>query len=105
MKRLWMAMLLSCSASLGAAEKADFTLKWQAEKNQATDPIQLLREGDNKWVQSPSSFSMREQKSRQPDMFGRVDKAHRLRYIDPNFSSFNSDEGYSDYVKGGSKEY
>lgn len=52
--------------------------------------MQLLREGDNKWVQFSSSFNMREQKSRQPDMFGRVDKAHRLRYIDPNLSSFIS---------------
>lgn len=78
MKRLWMTILLSCSASLGAVEKADFTLKWQAEKHQATGPIQFLRERDNKWVQSPFSSSIRKQNPGQPDMFSRVDKAHRL---------------------------
>ena len=103
MKRLWMTMLLFCSVSSGAIEKTDFTLKWRPEKHQTTYPAQHQAEGQKKWVQPPSSFSVPEPKSRQPDMFGRVDKAHRLRYSDPNFSSFNSDEGYSDYVKGGNK--
>ncbi len=103
MKRLWMMILLSCTASLGAIEKADFTLKWLAERNQATDPIELLQDRDNKWGQSPSSLSMQEQKPRRPHIFDRVDKAHRLGFIDPNFSSFNSDDGYSGYAKSDRK--
>ncbi|MCS3430657.1 hypothetical protein [Klebsiella sp. BIGb0407] len=95
MNKLWIVILLFCSTSLGASAKADFALKWQAEKNQTTDAIQHSGEGQNQWRQPPSSFSLPEHKSSLPDMFGRVDKPHRLRYSDPNFSSFNSDEGYS----------
>jgi len=102
MSKLWIAvLLLSCSSSLAAADKADFTLKWQRDKTSASDPILRWRaEQKTSTNQSPLS-PMSEQQSRQHDMLGRISKANRQRYIDPNFSSFNSDDGYNHITLGG----
>jgi len=83
MNRLSVAILLFCSASLPAAETADFTLKWQAEQEKSAQQ-----------PPPPRPDTMYERKSVQPDMFGSVDKAYRQRYKHPNFSFFDSDDGH-----------
>jgi hypothetical protein len=95
MNRLSVAILLFCSASLLAAETADFTLKWQAEQAQETDPILRWRAEQKKSAQQPPPprpNTMYERKSVQP--LGSVDKAYRQRYKHPNFSSFDSDDSH-----------
>lgn len=101
MNKLCVAILLFCSASLSAAETAGFTLKRQAEQAQETDPVQRWRAEQKKSAQQSPANTKSEHKSRQPDMFDRVDKAHRQRYKDPNFSSFDSDNGHSRIKPGG----
>jgi len=89
MKRLWMVFLLLSSASTFATEKADFKLKWQEEPKREVLP-------KNK---NDLQGYINENKMRQPNMFGSVDRANRLRFSDPNFASSNSDSGYSNRIR------
>ncbi|WP_299997199.1 hypothetical protein [uncultured Cedecea sp.] len=84
MNKLGIALLLSFSASLSATGKADFTLRWQEEPTSVIDPI-------TRWQIEQKKLS-RQSPSRQGNLFGRINKAHRQRFVDPNFSAFNSDE-------------
>lgn len=104
-KRLWVTTLLFCSVSLPAAEKAGFTLKWPSEQAQETDPIQRWRAEQKKAAQQALPNLLPEHKSRQPEMFDRVDKTHRQRHKDPSFSSFNSDNGHSGIEFGRNRDW
>jgi len=102
MNKLGIALLLSCSASLLASEKADFTLKWHEEPTSVTDPITRWQIEQKK--QYPSCSLMPEHPSWQGDIFGRIDKTHRQRFVSPNFSAFNSDESDFGDSRGGGLE-
>lgn len=104
MNKLGIMLLLSCSASLSATDKADFTLKWREEPTSVTDPITRWQVEQKKRLQLRPSYPLTpELQSRQGDIFGRVDKTHRQRFVSPNFSSFNSDESDFGYTPGGLK--
>lgn len=101
MNKLRIALLLFCSASLSASDKADFTLKWREEPTSVTDPITRWRVEQKKLAQQrPSYLLTPERQFRQGDIFGRVNKTHRQRFVSPNFSSFNSDESDFGYTLG-----
>lgn len=70
-----------------AADKADFSLKWRPEAAPEN------ARGPGPWEEKKAAP---EQPRRYPapSMFGRVHRSDRLRVTDPEFSAFNSDEGY-----------
>ena len=115
MNKLWMVLLLFCSVSSFATENADFTLKWK-EKPKKEDFRLKWKEKPKKedfalkWQEKPEREDLpkknndlqgyRQESRQQPvQMLGYVGKANRMRFSDPQFSTYNSDGGSSARVR------
>ena len=102
MNKLWMVLLLFCSVSSFATENADFTLKWKEKPKKEDFAL--------KWQEKPEREDLpkknnelqgyRQESRQQPvQMLGYVGKANRMRFSDPQFSTYNSDGGSSARVR------
>lgn len=100
MNKLWVALFLYASGvNLSAAKQADLQLKWREEPtNERADFTLKWREEQTKeTVQKKKPDQpdpLHENRARQPNPLGRIHRSDRQRFIDPNFSEFNSDGGY-----------
>lgn len=105
MNKLWLVILLSGYACASGAEKlnlslsqqppdigdkADFSLKWRPEA--ATEKSRA----PGLWEERKVAPEPCHRYPARP-MSGRVHRSDRLRVTDPNFSAFNSDDGYKPY--------
>ena len=106
MNKIGMVFILLLSASSFATEKADFNLKWQEEPRREAGKADFKL----KWQEEPRrevaptknndlQGYMNERNIRQQNFLGHVDKANRLRFTDPQFSTYNSDGGSHIYIR------
>jgi len=107
MSKFWVIILLSCSASMAVAGTTDLKLQWQEDQYRWREEQKIGGEGyAKKWQVGESEvtttirkkenelpYSAHEKKPWRSEPFGRAHRSDRMRFVDPTFSEFNSDNG------------